>query len=329
MPHRLRWPRPGRRSAGYETQPASVSTPWSSTPIPRGPVVVTDNLRGEARRVIDELRSRTGVELTEDEVIDSPHLFIGSVNRLVEKSCSYARNSASPPSCSATSASWSRCWSDWPAPEQLAGSSHRCDRDLSSISALESGAGARSVRQSRPSRGQCQHGTRRAPVGSRCDDSADSSAGPAPGPLGVLVLRQDRGPGQTRAPGQPSRSDRLHPLRSLDQQMGLGDRGSDPAPGLPCASAIGSGRHARPWFNAAGSTAHSSAARCVGSEGTLPDRSVPLTMTGTGRPRGTSTGQHRTPQVCSGGCEVSRTDGAGSSAACLARARRTASSTMS
>ncbi len=49
------------------------------------PVTITDDLRGEARKVIDHLRSRTGVELTEDEVIDSPHLFIGSVDRLVEK----------------------------------------------------------------------------------------------------------------------------------------------------------------------------------------------------------------------------------------------------
>jgi hypothetical protein len=49
------------------------------------PVTVTDDLRGEARRVIDSLRSRTGVELSEDEVIDSPHLFIGSIDRLVEK----------------------------------------------------------------------------------------------------------------------------------------------------------------------------------------------------------------------------------------------------
>jgi hypothetical protein len=49
------------------------------------PVTVTDNLRAEARRVVDQLRSRTGVELTEDEVIDSPHLFIGSINRLVDK----------------------------------------------------------------------------------------------------------------------------------------------------------------------------------------------------------------------------------------------------
>jgi probable F420-dependent oxidoreductase len=49
------------------------------------PATVTDDLRGEARRVIDHLRARTGVELTEEEVIDSPHLFIGSVDRLVEK----------------------------------------------------------------------------------------------------------------------------------------------------------------------------------------------------------------------------------------------------
>jgi probable F420-dependent oxidoreductase len=49
------------------------------------PATITDNLHAEARRVVDQLRSRTGVELTEDEVIDSPHLFIGSVDRLVDK----------------------------------------------------------------------------------------------------------------------------------------------------------------------------------------------------------------------------------------------------
>jgi probable F420-dependent oxidoreductase len=49
------------------------------------PVTLTNNLHVEARRVIDALRSRTGIELTEGEVIDSPHLFIGSVDRLVEK----------------------------------------------------------------------------------------------------------------------------------------------------------------------------------------------------------------------------------------------------
>jgi len=49
------------------------------------PIVVTDDLRGEARKVIDKMKSRTGVELTEDEVIAAPNIFIGSVDRLVEK----------------------------------------------------------------------------------------------------------------------------------------------------------------------------------------------------------------------------------------------------
>src|SRR5581483_5837868 len=49
------------------------------------PAVITDDLHGEARRVIDHVRSRSGVELTEADIIDSPHLFIGSVDRLVEK----------------------------------------------------------------------------------------------------------------------------------------------------------------------------------------------------------------------------------------------------
>lgn len=49
------------------------------------PVTVTDDLHGEVRKVIDHLRSRTGVELTEADVIDSPHVFVGSVDRLVEK----------------------------------------------------------------------------------------------------------------------------------------------------------------------------------------------------------------------------------------------------
>jgi probable F420-dependent oxidoreductase len=49
------------------------------------PPTITNDVHGEARRFIDHLKSRTGTELTEDEVIDSPHLFIGSVDRLVEK----------------------------------------------------------------------------------------------------------------------------------------------------------------------------------------------------------------------------------------------------
>jgi probable F420-dependent oxidoreductase len=48
-------------------------------------IVVTDHARAEAGRVIDHLRARTGVELTVDEVLESPHLFIGSVDGLVDK----------------------------------------------------------------------------------------------------------------------------------------------------------------------------------------------------------------------------------------------------
>jgi probable F420-dependent oxidoreductase len=49
------------------------------------PIVITDDLRGEARRAIASLKERSGFELTEAEVLDSPHLFIGSVDRLAEK----------------------------------------------------------------------------------------------------------------------------------------------------------------------------------------------------------------------------------------------------
>jgi probable F420-dependent oxidoreductase len=49
------------------------------------PITVTDDLHAEARKVIDRIRERTGVEMTEREVIDSPHIFIGSVDRFVEK----------------------------------------------------------------------------------------------------------------------------------------------------------------------------------------------------------------------------------------------------
>jgi len=50
-----------------------------------GPPVVTGDARGEARRVADRLRAQTGVEITPDEVLGSPHLFIGSIQSLTEK----------------------------------------------------------------------------------------------------------------------------------------------------------------------------------------------------------------------------------------------------
>ena len=47
--------------------------------------IITDHARAEAAKVVDELRKRTGHELTEDEVLESPSLFIGSIARFVQK----------------------------------------------------------------------------------------------------------------------------------------------------------------------------------------------------------------------------------------------------
>ena len=50
-----------------------------------GPMVLTRDARGEARRRADDLRARTGVELTVEEVMESPHVFIGSLKELTQK----------------------------------------------------------------------------------------------------------------------------------------------------------------------------------------------------------------------------------------------------
>jgi len=50
-----------------------------------GPTVVTDHPRAEARLRADRIRDQTGVELTVEEVLDSPHVFIGSVKDLTRK----------------------------------------------------------------------------------------------------------------------------------------------------------------------------------------------------------------------------------------------------
>lgn len=50
-----------------------------------GPMVLTSDAKGEARRRADKLRERTGVELTVEEILESPHTFIGSVKELTQK----------------------------------------------------------------------------------------------------------------------------------------------------------------------------------------------------------------------------------------------------
>ncbi|HEY3072419.1 MAG TPA: TIGR03621 family F420-dependent LLM class oxidoreductase [Candidatus Limnocylindrales bacterium] len=49
------------------------------------PITVTDDARAEARRLMDHFRQRTGYELTEEEVLEAPHLFVGSIDGLVDK----------------------------------------------------------------------------------------------------------------------------------------------------------------------------------------------------------------------------------------------------
>lgn len=49
------------------------------------PVTVTDHARAEAAAVRDRLRGRTGIDVTEDELLESPHVFIGTVPALADK----------------------------------------------------------------------------------------------------------------------------------------------------------------------------------------------------------------------------------------------------
>jgi probable F420-dependent oxidoreductase len=50
-----------------------------------GPAQITDDARGAARALAERLKERYGAELTEDEVLESPHTFIGTVDALVQK----------------------------------------------------------------------------------------------------------------------------------------------------------------------------------------------------------------------------------------------------
>ena len=49
------------------------------------PVIVTDHARREAEDLSSSLMARSGVPITADDLLDSPHIFIGSVDGLVEK----------------------------------------------------------------------------------------------------------------------------------------------------------------------------------------------------------------------------------------------------
>ena len=53
-------------------------------PTGTGPIV-TDSARKTAADVLDGIRARTGVEISVDELLDSPHVFIGSIDGLAAK----------------------------------------------------------------------------------------------------------------------------------------------------------------------------------------------------------------------------------------------------
>ena len=48
-------------------------------------ISVTDHARAEAKDVVAAIATRTGVELTVDELLESPHIFIGSIDELERK----------------------------------------------------------------------------------------------------------------------------------------------------------------------------------------------------------------------------------------------------
>ena len=50
-----------------------------------GPAQITDDARGAARALAERLKERYGSELTEDEVLESPHAFIGTVDQVEQK----------------------------------------------------------------------------------------------------------------------------------------------------------------------------------------------------------------------------------------------------
>jgi ribonucleotide monophosphatase NagD (HAD superfamily) len=69
-----------RAAAGERFDQLELSTHSSGWP-----VMVTNNARAEAQRRVDDLRQRTGVELTVDELLDSPHVYVGTIEQLTEK----------------------------------------------------------------------------------------------------------------------------------------------------------------------------------------------------------------------------------------------------
>ena len=51
----------------------------------QAPITVTDHARAEVRNAAAAITARSGVEITEDELLEAPQIFIGSINELADK----------------------------------------------------------------------------------------------------------------------------------------------------------------------------------------------------------------------------------------------------
>ncbi len=49
------------------------------------PISITDHARREAEELATRLEARSGIAVSADELLESPHIFIGSLDALVEK----------------------------------------------------------------------------------------------------------------------------------------------------------------------------------------------------------------------------------------------------
>ncbi len=56
-----------------------------STYPPLMPITITDDPRPAVRGLADALRQRFGLEVTEDELLESPHVFVGTTEHMVER----------------------------------------------------------------------------------------------------------------------------------------------------------------------------------------------------------------------------------------------------
>jgi len=69
-----------RESAGERFEQLVLSTHSSGWP-----VTVTNSALPEARRIADDIRQRTGVELSTEEILESPHIWIGTQEQMADK----------------------------------------------------------------------------------------------------------------------------------------------------------------------------------------------------------------------------------------------------